>query len=162
MAEGNQQLPAGERNMPSRSKVTCLSSEPHEDAINDHLVHFMGCLELCDREDFFKETNSIWEAEIAHQQKLGKSVEEAKSLVDAKRATWFDNCDSEQRRISVLRDLLLKDQEEAHLITDIIQSGKKWRIGDKYTEGIAKVKDWSNSEEKELSTERGCCQRGCS
>jgi len=132
------------------TKPTCLSSEEHEGAIRDHILHYLGCIEIEERSTFFSQENPLWEIEIQHETKRllkeGKIPDEAladaRKCVEEKREYLHGSCHTELRRISKLRGFLWRDREEKHLIDSIRMSGSKWRRSAEFDFGIHKVKEW--------------------
>jgi hypothetical protein len=124
------------------SRITCLSSEDHGCAIKEHLRHYLGCIEISERDTFFEDSNSLWEVEIEHQIKLGMSRAAAKELVSGKREAWKSNCLSELRRIDFLRKTLKNDDFEKHLVAHVEESRETWRNSSVYQSHIQMVKDW--------------------
>ncbi|KAF9766152.1 hypothetical protein IL306_001468 [Fusarium sp. DS 682] len=82
----------------SSSPPRCLSAEFHSD-IRDHLVHYFGCLEFCDRKEYFK------------------SLDEDKQ----------DQVKRELRRIQYLRQVLGKSEGEKRLVGEYENSLRKWK-----------------------------------
>lgn len=96
---------------------TCLSAEKHgNNEARDVILHYLGCLEFCEREDYFG-----W-LDGEHQ----KQVE------------------SELRRIEYLRHVLKHDKEESLLLLNLDRSMKVWRKCELYTcsDGIKAVRTW--------------------
>lgn len=96
---------------------TCLSAEEHgNNEARDVILHYLGCLEFCEREAYFN-----W-LEGEHQKQL----------------------ESELRRIEYLRHVLKHDKEESLLLVNLDRSMKSWRQCDLYTcsEGIEAVRTW--------------------
>lgn len=98
---------------------TCLSAEKHgNNDARDVILHYLGCLEFCEREDYFK-----W-LDVEHQ----KQVE------------------SELRRIEYLRHVMEhdKDSEESSLLFNLDRSMKAWRSCKLFTcpDGIKAVRTW--------------------
>lgn len=96
---------------------TCLSAEEHkDDEVRDMILHYLGCLEFCEREQYFERLDE------EHQ----KQVE------------------SELRRIQYLRHVLQQDREESSLLRNLGKSMKAWRESELYTgpDGIRAVQTW--------------------
>jgi hypothetical protein len=96
---------------------TCLSAEEHgNNEARDVILHYLGCLEFCEREDYFS-----WLDE-EHQ----KQVE------------------SELRRIEYLRNVLKRDKDEASLLSNLEKSMEDWRKCELFTcsDGINAVRTW--------------------
>ncbi|KAI1771434.1 hypothetical protein F4818DRAFT_454561 [Hypoxylon cercidicola] len=130
------------------STITCLSAENHDCDIKDYMLHYLGCLEICEREDFFKDTNPLWEEEIKHQNNVCDDLEQARRLVLEKREVWKTNCDSELRRINFLRKTLAQDPDDKHLVEQITKSSAIWRSSESYTTNIGKVRVWRERQGK--------------
>lgn len=126
----------------ARSPRTCLSSDDHGCDIEDHLSHYLGCLDYWKRSNFFDPNNEIWKKEVKHYTDLGKSQEQAEKLSDEKRRQWEENCKKELSRIKFLRQTLGKDDEDKHLLEKIGASGQAWRASGEYKDNIEKVKCW--------------------
>ncbi|KAI1498006.1 hypothetical protein F5X99DRAFT_342470 [Biscogniauxia marginata] len=122
------------------STITCLSSENHKHQIKEHLLHYLGCLEFCDRERFFHVDNSLWKDEIDHQIALGRTQQDANDLVQEKRIAWKTNCESELRRIDFLRKTLSKDLSEHHLVDKLEESRLEWRNSEECEANIQKAR----------------------
>ncbi|KAF4949506.1 hypothetical protein FSARC_13450 [Fusarium sarcochroum] len=138
--------------MYSRStKPTCLSSDRHEDNISNHLLHYLGCIELTERETFFDETNEVWENEIQHQLERSNSEnsktsrDEVYDQVHSKRKKWQKECHKDLRRFAFIRKCLEDPEKgEPHLVEAVNKSLRAWRNTPEYQKGIQDVKRWSN------------------
>jgi len=53
---------AGERD----SQPTCLSEIVHTETIQNHVLHYLGCIERCERDEFFKPGNDLYKHEYEH------------------------------------------------------------------------------------------------
>lgn len=90
----------------------CLSADPHGGAaIHDQFLHYMGCLEFCDREAYFETLNDNLKGRI----------------------------NGELRRIEYLRDILTRDEEERLALTHVQESLRAWRQDEDYASKLAKV-----------------------
>lgn len=99
---------------------TCLSAETHgEDDISDKVLHYLGCLEFCQREQFFRSLDK------EHR----------------------DQIESELRRIKYLRRVLEQDKEDSPLISNLEKSMKEWRNCKtfKSKDGIDAVREWRSA-----------------
>ncbi|RYP64457.1 hypothetical protein DL771_008745 [Monosporascus sp. 5C6A] len=127
------------------SKVTCLSSEEHNNDITDDLAHYLGCIEICERYEFFTDQNPLWQSEIEHRTENLKLQEaDAKKEVLSRRESWEDNCLRELNRIKFLRKTLAGDKYDNHLVKQLVDSGTKWRNSYIYKKGIREVQRWAN------------------
>ncbi|KAI1080947.1 hypothetical protein F5B20DRAFT_84801 [Whalleya microplaca] len=143
------------------SKATCLSSENHDCDIKDHLLHYLGCIEICDRERFFEDDNPLWSREIVHLSVLKQNSAKAKTVVEAdeqaakevlaKRKSWQANCQSELRRIDFLRKILANDSDDMHLVQQIEKSRSGWRDSPNHEERLEDVKKWRAANGKRSS-----------
>lgn len=151
--------------MADRPSVTgCLSVEPHDNNITNPLLHFLGCIEICERKNFLNGRVSIWKDELEHQCQIrnfdkAKDPDEAKNLDEAKKAVekmkegWTSNFNREMKRIATLRRTLFKDDHDTHLVTEIDRSRRLWRNSPRYKEIIEKVRKWRNDNGKENGVE---------
>ncbi|KAI1086348.1 hypothetical protein F5B19DRAFT_163230 [Rostrohypoxylon terebratum] len=107
--------------------MTCLSPDDHGCDIKDHLLHFIGCIKIKDRDTFFKFDHPIWKQEFEHQ-KGHFCLEDGKAEATTrrKRESWKDDCEGELRRISFLRKTLAADKKDKHLIKAINSSRQSW------------------------------------
>lgn len=95
----------------------CLSAEKHGNhGVRDVMLHYLGCLEFCEREDYF-----TW-LDGEHQKQI----------------------ESELRRIEYLRHVLEHDKEESSLLLNLDRSMNAWRKCKLYTssDGIRAVRTW--------------------
>lgn len=130
------------------STTTCLSDDNHDCDIKDYMLHYLGCLEICDRETFFDEGNPLWNREVEHQKKFFNSLEEAEDHVHAKRKSWKENCRSELRRIEFLRKTLNEDENDHHLVEQLSQSASRWRNSAQGKLGA--VRAWRRKNKKKI------------
>lgn len=139
-----------EENVDDTIPLTCLSSEDHEDNIKDHLIHFLGCIEISQRGNFLNDDGyPLWANEREHQLKkykgkaTVKEVEEETRRTRRKRERWKSDCQSELRRIAYLRKKLKEDEKGAsHLVTLLEDSSKQWRESETFQNNIEEVKKW--------------------
>ncbi|KAK3386840.1 hypothetical protein B0H63DRAFT_411967 [Podospora didyma] len=94
---------------------TCVTSEKHE--LRDHVMHYIGCLEFCERPDFYESADEATRKHI----------------------------NSELRRIKFLRETLQQDDEEKDLLYDTSRSFRRWRASPTYVDNIKQVQDWRKS-----------------
>ncbi|KAJ2979946.1 hypothetical protein NUW58_g7073 [Xylaria curta] len=113
--------------------VSCLSAEPHEDNISNHLLHFFGCIEICERDGFL---NSI------DRQSTLTRCEETNQAVKNPKANWKANIEAEKQRIVRLRYALLSDDDDKKLVDEVDDSRVQWQQSPKYRENIERVKAW--------------------
>lgn len=131
--------------------VTCLSAENHDFDIKDYMLHFLGCLEIWEKEAFFTNDNPLWREEIKHQKTLGNSAKKAEDIVNAKQQSWKSNCESELRRIDFLRKTLARDEDDKHLVEQLEKSLASWRSSTSYKGNIKAVRDWRERQGKNKS-----------
>lgn len=126
----------------------CLSAEPHINNIKEYLLHFLGCIEISDRSRFLNdELHDVWLFDIQHHIDSGKSEDEARAASKEKREKWKTGCLSELRRIEFLRAKLEADPEESQLVSDLVDSRKKWRASQQFDERIDKIAEWKRRPE---------------
>lgn len=92
---------------------SCLSPDDH-DHIRDPILHFLGCLEFCDRNAYFDTMTQDM------QSKLVKHL----------------------RRINFLRHALSRDESSEQLIFNLHGSLTAWRCSASYQSGMMRVKAW--------------------
>ncbi|KAI1207865.1 uncharacterized protein F4807DRAFT_168597 [Annulohypoxylon truncatum] len=136
--------------------MTCLSPDDHGCDIKDHLLHFLGCIKIKDREDFFEPDHGIWKQELEHQKEhLGLDDEQAHEVTRRKRESWKDDCDGELRRINFLRKTLRADKKDKHLVKEVNSSRERWQkkkgknVTDSTTDGAEEVDEYEP--EKDIS-----------
>lgn len=147
--------------MDDESCTTCLSSDCHDDNIKDHLLHFLGCIEISERHDFLKESKyKLWIQETRHwiesQQLATGNAErtyqeikrEAEITSERKMKAWRDDCLSELRRIDFLRLKLREDPQEKHLVDRVEKSRDDWKKSEEYKTNVDIVKAWSAERRK--------------
>jgi hypothetical protein len=121
--------------------TSCLSAEPHDDAIRDPQTHYFGCIEIRDRERFLDPENVIWKKEVEHQKKKlmragwekdneeGRPILEEQALTNAKaiQKRWGSSFRKELRRIDFLRNTLAKDDLDMHLVQEVDKCREEWK-----------------------------------
>ncbi|KAI0197001.1 hypothetical protein F4808DRAFT_299052 [Astrocystis sublimbata] len=128
---------------------SCLSSERHDHDITNPLLHFLGCIEICERQDFLHGNTRIWEDELEHQRNLqGQNADET---VENMKKGWKSNIESEMRRIATLRHALSSDEQDKHLVKDVEESGQSWRMSEEYKSNIDRVKEWRGNATQSIS-----------
>ncbi|KAI8944242.1 hypothetical protein F4801DRAFT_572457 [Xylaria longipes] len=120
--------------------ASCLSAEPHEHNITNPLLHFLGCIEICERDDFLNGDVSIWKEQLKHQRMLQRK--NAHGAVENMKSSWRSNIENEMRRIALLRDALSKDNDDKQLVKEVQESGNLWRDSREYRENIEEVRKW--------------------
>lgn len=121
---------------------TCLNTDPHHDIIEDHLLHFLGCIKFHERDDFLNSDDyPVWTSERKYlQQNRSKSEQEARTQAREQRERWKLDCESELRRISFLRVLLETDNDDKHLVECIKISGQDWKDSALYKDDTQSTK----------------------
>ncbi|CAM1509028.1 Fc.00g027670.m01.CDS01 [Cosmosporella sp. VM-42] len=95
--------------------TTCLSADSHDgEFITDKLSHYMGCVEYCEREDYFNQLPDDGKRQIK----------------------------TEWRRIQLLRQVLQTSDAEKHLVNNVSGSLSAWKT-EMRTEKFQKVQKWS-------------------
>ncbi|KAI0468209.1 hypothetical protein F4859DRAFT_517399 [Xylaria cf. heliscus] len=123
--------------------ASCLSAEPHEHNITNPLLHFLGCIEICERDNFLNGNIPIWEDELEYQREEHVDAEE---VVKKMKRSWTSSCRKELRRIALLRYALSKDNHDKQLVKEVTSSGRLWRNSSEYKSNIGKVKQWRQYE----------------
>ncbi|KAI3323508.1 hypothetical protein HD806DRAFT_496940 [Xylariaceae sp. AK1471] len=114
--------------MDQRLPTTCLSAEPHDDNIKDHLLHFLGCIPIHERHSFLDDDgHPFFVSEVAHNVNLGRNLQEAQELSKTKRLAWSSECRKQLRRIDFLREKIAQDKEKKHLVERLLESGTEWK-----------------------------------
>lgn len=96
----------------------CLSAEHHDNPRNP-VLHYLGCLEFCERETYFKNL-----------------LENEKGQIEAS-----------LRRTEYLRLKVLEHNDVKVLVTHLQESFKNWRGSSEYKKGIAEVETWSGGKQ---------------
>ncbi|KAI0415486.1 hypothetical protein F5X98DRAFT_388827 [Xylaria grammica] len=121
--------------MSNNSATSCLSAEPHDDAIKDPLIHYFGCTSFRDRDELLDSRHKIWKDEKEHQTKLetarntpeAEIKEKVKNRVEAIQERWKKNIAKELQRIALIRKTLDKEDETANLVQEVKTCRDKWR-----------------------------------
>jgi hypothetical protein len=151
---------ARQHEQPPEKQETCLSDAPHDERISNHMVHFLGCIEYHERENFFAEDSPLWRTEVEHEHRLLENVKpeelksaeiDAKTKVRKKMKSWEKECDNELRRIEYLRKTILADVKESHFATKLDESRKTWKQQEEYKRGIRLVREWRRRNNKVIS-----------
>lgn len=139
--------------------TTCLSTEPHEQAVKDPVQHYFGCIEICQRPDFFKESNRVWvnEREI-ERKKLGMamdnaqrplSTDEINAKLDETMKKRMINVaiaiEARYKRTEVMRRAIMKPPSsggQPGLVANVQRSRHKWMTSEKFEDGIPTVRKW--------------------
>lgn len=135
------------------TSLTCLSPDPHENNIKDHILHYLGCVEISERNKFLQ--TPVY---VLSDEEIGGTSTTARpernhqiGVIDKQKEAWKENCLSELRRIAFLRSKLEEDEEEKRLVENINKSRKAWRESPAFTSGIVEVKRWRNKPEVSLA-----------
>lgn len=151
-------------NMDDESRTVCLSPDCHDENIKDHLLHFLGCIEISERHHFLNDSEyKLWNQETKHwitklqqsgDNKTDEDIKrEAREKSQTKREAWRDDCLSELRRIDYLRFQLKQDQQEKHLVECIKKSRDAWKKSKEFKENIRVVEAWNDKRRKYNSKE---------
>ncbi|KAK1773784.1 hypothetical protein QBC45DRAFT_455261 [Copromyces sp. CBS 386.78] len=139
---------------------TCLSAEPHEHSVDDAVQHYFGCIEICQRPNFFDpKTNNVWinEREV-ERKKLALAMSGAQQDPSADDLTTKLEMKMKERMISVaiaieaqykraevLRRAIMKapiSSGQPALLSNVEQSRRKWLGSQKFKEGVQAVRTW--------------------
>ena len=73
--------------------VTCLSDDEHTHTIGNHVLHYPGCIEICERERFFEVDSELYrfELEQVYRRLLRESKGEQEYRRMAKAKEWGEN-----------------------------------------------------------------------
>ncbi|KAI2465954.1 hypothetical protein F4781DRAFT_371588 [Annulohypoxylon bovei var. microspora] len=108
--------------------MSCLNPIDHSCDIKDHLLHYLGCIKIEERDEFFKSTHNIWKQELEHQKNhFSLDDDKADEVTRRKRESWEDDCRSELRRINFLRKTLAGDKKDNHLVKQVNSSRTRWQ-----------------------------------
>ena len=142
---------------------TCLSAEPHEQAVDDAVQHYFGCIEVCQRPNFFdSQTNHVWinEREVARkklvlamsgaQQDPSADDLETKLEMEMKErmVSVAIAIEGRYKRAEVLRRAIMKAQissGQPALLSNVEQSRYKWLSSRTFKDGIQAVRVWRKS-----------------
>lgn len=140
--------------------TTCLSTEPHEQAVKDPVQHYFGCIEICERPNFFnQETNHVWINEREIERKKLKmergdayrllSPSEVEALLDVPMRKRMISVavaiEARYKRTEVMRRAMMKPPSsggQPGLVANVDKSRNKWMNSQKFKEGIPAVREW--------------------
>lgn len=122
--------------------MTCLSADDHGHTVKDILLHYLGCVEIRDRKNFFDDSYPLWNGIIEEEIKRGSDREQVVKMLATKKEEWKRDCDSEFRRITFLRKTLKTDKHDKHLVNRLVESSAAWRDSDEYKTNILLIKGW--------------------
>ncbi|CAJ2503413.1 Uu.00g108070.m01.CDS01 [Anthostomella pinea] len=105
-------------------RPSCLSDAPHDENITDHIRHFLGCIEIWDRQSFLEGPNH------------------ADPETSSERLQWKSDCMDHLRRIDFLRSALSCDPDEQLLGLTLELSGIAWRISTEFVGNIQRTRAW--------------------
>ncbi|KAI3321501.1 hypothetical protein HD806DRAFT_545732 [Xylariaceae sp. AK1471] len=131
--------------MGNKSATSCLSAEPHDDAIKDPLVHYFGCTQFRDRSKLLDPKHKIWIDEKTHQRDLEAArhtreteiERKAEESVKAIRERWGNSFNKELWRIEVLRKALEEDESDRNLVREVNECRKTWQNPPAYKKVLA-------------------------
>ncbi|KAI7779467.1 hypothetical protein LA080_000847 [Diaporthe eres] len=109
------------------SSLTCLSPDPHEDNIKDPILHYLGCIDILNRNEFLKSPSNVQSPEETAPEGTAPETtavqpdgnEQNRDINEQEKAAWREDCLSELRRIAFLRSKLQEDEKEKHLVERI-------------------------------------------
>lgn len=140
-----------------------LSTKPHNENITNPLLHFHGCIEICQRHDFLQGNSPIWAKELEHQHKLPRpevpeipetpEPETPEEIVERMKRSWKSNFEAEMKRIAILRDTISNDEHDKSLVRDLEENREIWRRSPEYKNNIDSVRQWRRDLGKENSIE---------
>lgn len=141
--------------------ATCLSAEPHEQAVKDPVQHYFGCIEICQRPNFFDGTNNVWINERDIERKKLRmttgsdqrplSRDEINAKVDEMMKKRMINVaiaiEARYKRTEVTRKAIMtqpKSGGQPGLVSNLERSHNKWMNSQKFKDGIPTVRKWRN------------------
>ncbi|KAI1279501.1 hypothetical protein F5Y07DRAFT_397128 [Xylaria sp. FL0933] len=102
--------------------ATCLSVELHDDNVKDHVLHFLGCIPVRERDSFLNDdSHPFFDSEVKHNISSGRSPQEALELARSRRSEWSAACRKQLRRIEVMWEVIAQDKEKEHFIECILK-----------------------------------------
>jgi len=130
-------------------RPTCLSDSEHNGAIQNHVLHYLGCIEISQREKFYETNIALWRKDvdvefrrIMRESKDGQENEVLKTAESNVTERLQKACETELHRIDYLRALLTNDEEAHQLVWDLEISRARWRSSKEYKSGLQDVKKW--------------------
>ncbi|EAA34322.3 hypothetical protein GE21DRAFT_3573 [Neurospora crassa] len=139
--------------------TTCISAEPHEQAVKDPVQHYFGCIEICQRPDFFQESNHVWvnEREI-ERKKLRMAMDNAprplstddinarlNETMTKRMLSVAIAIEARYKRTNVMRSAIMKLRSsggQPSLIFNVDRSRDKWMSSQEFKNGIPRVRNW--------------------
>ncbi|KAK3493367.1 hypothetical protein B0T13DRAFT_403311 [Neurospora crassa] len=94
---------------PEDEPTSCLSTDPHDETVEDAVQHYFGCIEISKRADFLKPDHPHWKHERDVQREkyqLELSQAKEKYLLNTDKSKWE----------SYLRDIQEKVKEAGHVV----------------------------------------------
>ncbi|KAH8880577.1 hypothetical protein GQ53DRAFT_848819 [Thozetella sp. PMI_491] len=112
----------------SRAAPTCLNPDPHNENIQDPILHYFGCIKISERENFFDSSNPLWAPDINYETiRLGDdragailSIQERLDELSVISACKLSN-------IGILIKALIDDPETKDLVHNVEQSRVFWK-----------------------------------
>jgi hypothetical protein len=147
-------------------RPTCLSDLKHGCAIQNHVLHYLGCIERRQQETFYEQNSDLWKKELENERQRQKTesqdpqrdgaLETAEVIVTKRLQAWQQACETEVRRIDYLRALLAKDKDEEvrQLVHNLEKSRGEWRNTGEYQSGLQNVKLWRAQLSTPISKEK--------
>ncbi|KAI0521730.1 hypothetical protein F5B22DRAFT_596029 [Xylaria bambusicola] len=122
-------------------RASCLSADPHDD-IRDPVLHYFGCLEAWQRDDFFDTASPYWIKQVKTLKDSGILRPDAERRIRAQRGAYRNHCAEELHRVSLILSALAADEKKSYLLTDLASSLARWRSSRQYELGIELVRKW--------------------
>lgn len=151
-------------------KPTCLSAQLHDpEDIRDPVLHYFGCIEICERKDYFNKDKPMWKYEEEIElEKIGlfhpdlkedRRRTEAKRRVDKKIGSLAVAVEAQYKRIDILKRAIVADASRpadrkpnlddtqkqpapSNLVDCVAQSHEAWKGSDNFKDGIERVRQW--------------------
>lgn len=140
--------------------TTCLSTEPHDEAVEDPIQHYFGCIEIRERPGFLNESNKVWqherEIERVAMRDAGESDSTSKTKLDEKMKRRLGSVaiaiEAQYKRTEVLRKALKKSPSPDTptppcLVENVEESRDEWMGSSQFKYGIQEVRKWRQGEQ---------------
>lgn len=149
---------------PYGEPATCLSTEPHDESVEDPIQHYFGCIEICDRPAFLDKSNRVWSHERdVERKKLELAMSDAHDTdstfdlearlnekMGRRIASVAIAIEAQYKRTEVLRKALKKPPSPDTppcLVTNVEKSRNRWMRSSEFKYGIQKVRDWRQGDQ---------------
>jgi hypothetical protein len=108
-------------------RPTCLSDYEHDCAIENHVLHYLGCIEISQRGTFYKDKNNLWMNEVENEYrrliKESKGEQKYRDIIDNETKTKPENNSERKPKIFLIKAANV--DEEAKTKAENIVEGKR-------------------------------------